>query len=84
MSEPERQPEVIERDIEEVRDRLARTIDELVYRANPKTVVRREVATLKGYFVDPQGNPRTENILKVAGGVAGFVALLVVIRRVTH
>ena len=27
----------------------------------------------------PQGNPRTDNILKVAGGVAGFVAVLVVI-----
>ncbi len=46
--------------------------------------MRREVATVKGYFVDPQGNPRTENILKVAGSVAGFVAVLVLIRRVTH
>ena len=33
---------------------------------------------------DAQGNPRTENILKVVGGVAGFVAVLVVIRRVTR
>ena len=84
MSEVERQPDVIERDIEEVRDRLAHTIDELVYRTSPKTVMRREVATFKGFFVDPQGNPRTENILKVAGGVAGFVAVLVIIRRVTR
>ena len=84
MSESERQPDSIERDIEEVRERLANTIDELVYRTSPKTIARREIATVKGYFVDPQGNPRTENILKVAGGVAGVVALLVVIRRVTH
>ena len=84
MSEAERQPDSIERDIEEVRDRLAHTIDELIYRTSPKTIARREVATVKGYFVDPSGNPRTENILKVAGGVVGFVALLVVIRRVTH
>jgi hypothetical protein len=34
-------------------------------------------------FVDDHGNPRTDNILKVVGGVAGFVVLLVVIRRVT-
>lgn len=34
--------------------------------------------------MDEQGNPRTENILKVVGGVAGFVVLLVVIRRVTR
>jgi hypothetical protein len=84
VSEAERQPDSIERDIEEVRERLAHTIDELVYRTSPKTIVRREVATVKGYFVDPQGNPRTENILKVAGGVAGFVAVLVVIRRVSR
>jgi hypothetical protein len=84
VSEAERQPDSIERDIEEVRDRLAHTIDELIYRTSPKTIARREVATVKGYFVDPRGNPRTENILKVAGGVVGFVALLVVIRHVTH
>ncbi|MDX6324093.1 MAG: hypothetical protein QOK15_447 [Nocardioidaceae bacterium] len=84
MSEAERQPASIERDVEEVRDRLAHTIDELIYRTSPKTIIRREVATVKGYFVDPQGNPRTENILKVAGGVAGFIAVLVVIRRVAR
>lgn len=74
----------IERDMEETRERLASTIDELIYRTSPKTVVRREVAVVKGTFVDAQGNPRTENILKVAAGVAGFVAVLVVIRRVTR
>jgi len=74
----------IEREMEETRDRLAATIDELVHRTSPKTIARREIATVKGYFVDPEGNPRTENILKVAGGVVGFVAVLVVIRRVTH
>jgi hypothetical protein len=84
VSEAERQPASIERDVEEVRDRLAHTIDELIYRTSPKTIIRREVATVKGYFVDPQGNPRTENILKVAGGVAGFIAVLVVIRRVAR
>ncbi len=80
----EREPEAIERDIEDARERLASTIDELVYRTNPKTVARREVATVKAYFVDPAGNPRTENILKVVGGVAGFVVVLVVIRKVTR
>jgi hypothetical protein len=74
----------IEREMEETRERLASTIDELVYRSSPKTIIRREVATVKGYFVDADGNPRTENILKVAAGVAGFVTVLVVIRRVTR
>ncbi len=84
MSDAERRPDAIERDIEEARERLATTIDQLVYRTSPKTIIRREVATVRGYFVDPQGNPRTENLLKVAGGVAGFLGLLVVIRRVSR
>ncbi len=73
----------LEHDIEATRERLANTIDELLYRAHPKTIVSREVASLKAHFVDPQtGSPRTDNILKVAGGVIGAVALFVLIRRV--
>jgi hypothetical protein len=74
----------IEREMEETRDRLASTIDQLIYRTNPKTIARRELDTVKAAFVDAQGNPRTDNILKVVGGVAGFVAVLVLIRRVTR
>jgi hypothetical protein len=73
----------LEHDIEETRERLANTIDELLYRAHPKTIVSREVASVKAHFVDPQtGSPRTDNILKFAGGVIGAVALFVLIRRV--
>jgi hypothetical protein len=73
----------LERDIEETRERLAHTIDELLHRAHPKTIVSREVTTIKAYFVDAQtGSPRTDNILKVAGGVIGAVALFVLIRKV--
>jgi hypothetical protein len=73
----------LEHDIEQTRERLANTIDELLFRAHPKTIVSREVASLKAHFVDPQtGSPRTDSILKVAGGVIGAVALLVLIRRV--
>jgi len=74
----------IESDIEATRERLAATIDQLVDRTSPKNVVRREVANVKGHFVDADGNPRTDNILKVAGGVAGFVAVVWLIRRVTR
>jgi hypothetical protein len=78
-------PSAIEREIEETRERLAGTIDELLYRSNPRTIVSREVAGLKAYFVDPAtGEPRTENILKVAGAVVGTVALFVLIRKVTR
>jgi hypothetical protein len=75
----------LEREIETTRDRLADTIDQLVYRANPKTIVGREVSSIRAYFVDPlTGRPRTDNILKIAGGVVGVVALFVVVRRVVR
>ena len=77
-------PETLESDIEATRERLAATIDQLAYRASPKTIVRREINGIKAHFVDAQGNPRTDNILKVAGGVVGFAVLVVVLRKVTR
>ena len=73
----------LEREMEATRERLAATIDELVTRTNPKNVVRQRVAELKAVFVDANGDPRTDNVLKVVGGAFGFVGLLVLIRRVT-
>lgn len=72
----------LESEIEETRERLGATIDQLVYRASPKTIVRREIASVKAFFVDPSGAPRQDNILKVAGGVMGVVALWVVVRKI--
>jgi hypothetical protein len=72
----------LEKEIEQTRERLGATIDELAYRASPKTIIRREIASVKAYFVDPSGAPRQANILKVAGGVAGVVALFVVVRKI--
>jgi hypothetical protein len=75
----------LEAEMEATRERLADTIDQLVHRASPKTIAKREITSLKGYFVDLRtGRPRTTNILKVAGGVLGTVALVAVLRRVTR
>jgi AmiR/NasT family two-component response regulator len=74
--------ESIEREMEQTRQRLAQNIDRLIYRASPKTIARRQAAAVKAYFVDPSGSPRTENIVKVAGGLAGVAALFVVIRKI--
>ena len=69
--------------MEATRERLAGTIDQLVYRTSPKTIVRREITTIKGYFVDLEtGQPRTTNILKVAVGFLGMVVLFTVVRKV--
>ena len=75
----------LEHEIEETRERLAHTIDQLIYRVHPKTIVSREVTSVKSYFVDFRtGAPRTDNILKVVGGVAGAVALFFVVRKVAR
>ena len=78
-------PSQLEREIEQTRERLAGTIDELLYRSHPRTILSREVAQVKAFFVDPAtGEPRTENILKVVGGVVGTVVLFTLIRKVTR
>jgi hypothetical protein len=72
----------IENDIEVTRARLASTIDQLVYRTSPKTIAKREVNAVKGYFVGPDGSPRTDNIVKVVGGVVGVVVVFGLIRKI--
>jgi Protein of unknown function (DUF3618) len=75
----------LEREIEETRERLAGTIDELLYRSNPKTIVGRQVAQVRAFFVDPAtGEPRTENILKVAAGIVGTIVVFALIRKVSR
>ncbi len=79
------EPADLAREIEETRERLAVTIDQLLHRASPKTIVGREVAAIKGHYVDAEtGEPRTDNILKTVGAVVGTIALFVVLRRVTR
>ena len=73
----------LEAQMEATRERLADTIDQLVYRASPKTIAKREITSLKGYFVDLRtGQPRTTNILKVVGGVVGAAVLFTVVRKI--
>ena len=73
----------LEVEMEVTRERLADTIDQLVHRASPKTIARREITSIKGYFVDLRtGQPRTTNILKVVGGVVGAAVLFAVVRKV--
>ena len=73
----------LESEIEATRERLAGTIDQLVHRAHPKTIANRQVTAVKGHFVDlDSGRPRTDNILKVAGGVVGVIVLFAVVRKI--
>ena len=77
------EPAALAAEMEATRERLAQTIDQLVYRASPKTIVRREITSVKGYFVDLEsGQPRTGNILRVVGSVVGVVVLFAIVRKV--
>jgi hypothetical protein len=74
----------LEREIADTREHLATTIDQLLYRASPKTIAGREVATVKAHYVDVQtGQPRTDNILKTVAIVVGVIGFFVVVRKVT-
>jgi predicted transcriptional regulator len=77
-----RTPDEITAEIAETRERLATTIDTLVYRAAPKTILSRRMETIKAKFVTTDGSPDLQMIGKVAGGVLGFVVLVVAIRKV--
>ena len=73
----------LEREIEETRQNLAATVDQLLYRVHPKTIASREVNSIKAHYVDSQtGQPRTDNILKTLGVVVGVVGFFVVVRKV--
>ena len=79
----DQQLSALEREIEEARENLANTIDQLLYRVHPKTIVGREVSSIKSHYVDVQtGQPRTDNILKTVGIVVGVVGFFVVVRKV--
>jgi len=74
----------LEREIEEARERLAGTIDQLVYRASPKTIASRQAAAMKAVYVDPvTGEPNMGNIAKTAGGVIGVVVLFIALRKLS-
>ncbi|MFD1826956.1 MULTISPECIES: DUF3618 domain-containing protein [Mumia] len=75
-------PDQLVSQIDEVRNRLASNVDQLVDLANPKNVARRRIADVKARFVTPSGEPRLENILPVAGAVVGVLGLIIVIRKI--
>jgi hypothetical protein len=78
-----RSPQDLEHDIEGTRDRLADTLDELLFRIKPKTIVQRQVEETKSHFVDAEGNVRTERVAAVVGAAVGVVAFFVVVRRLS-
>jgi hypothetical protein len=78
------QPDVLVDEIEQIRSRLAGTVDELIDRTNPKHIVHRRIEAAKAHFVDETGSPRLENIIPVAAGAVAIIGALIVIRRIVR
>jgi hypothetical protein len=82
VSSDARTPDQITADIATTRNRLAGTIDQLVYRAKPKTIAQRQLESTKASFYDTNGALRKDRVAIVAGVAVGFVALIVAIRKI--
>ena len=83
-----RSPDQIEADIEQTRERLAGTVNEIADRVSPANVVRRKtegirtfadraVTTAKAQVVDPRGAVRTERVVALGATAIAAVGLLV-------
>jgi len=85
MSEAARSPRHIEAEIEATRDRLAATIDELAYRAQPKVIAERQKEAaqvkLRETFYTADGDLRIDRVAIIAG-VVGLLVAISVARRV--
>ena len=82
MSSETRTPDEISAQIAETRNRLAGTIDQLVYRVQPKTILQRQVEAVRASFYNEDGSLRTDKIAIVAGSVVGAVAVIFTIRKI--
>ena len=75
----------IEAEIATTRERLAATIDQLAFRAQPKNIVRREVDSARNAFTratrNEDGSLRTERITAVLGASAAVLLGIGLLRR---
>jgi hypothetical protein len=79
-----RSPAEIEADIEQTRDRLAGTLDELSDRLSPRAALRKANTAVRGAFVTPDGAVRKNRAAAVLGGVVSVVGGAVALRRRRH
>ncbi|NEA31302.1 DUF3618 domain-containing protein [Streptomyces sp. SID13031] len=76
-----RTTEQIEADIAATRARLASTVDELVDRAHPKNVAKRQVEQARAQVFDERGQLRTQKLVAVGAAAVGVLGMLIMIRK---
>lgn len=78
-------PAALEKIIDDRRQRLAQTVDELVVRAHPKEIARRSADDARqralGFVTDERGELRYERVAAATAALVLFVVVLVVRRR---
>ena len=83
-AQDKRSPAEIEADIEQTRDRLAVTLDELSDRLSPRAVLRKANTTARGAFVAPDGAVRKNRAALALGAVVSAVGGVLALRRLRH
>jgi hypothetical protein len=76
-----RSPAEIEADIEETRDRLAGTLDELSERLSPRAALRKADSAVRGAFTDQDGGIRKDRAAILLGAFISAAGGLVALRR---
>lgn len=79
-----KQSDDLVREIDEIRDRLAGTVDELVDAIHPKSIIRRGVSSVRSKFVDENGSVKTGTVVPLVGGVVGVIVVAVFVRRIVR
>lgn len=77
-----KQSDDLVREIDEIRERLAGTVDQLVDAVHPKSIARRGVASVRSKFVDEDGSVKTGTVVPLVGGVVAIIAAAVIVRRI--
>ncbi len=81
-----RTPEEIEADMNATRERLAATLAQLQDTVEetfaPRNILNRQVAKVRGYYIDEYGAVRPERVAKTVGIVVATVVVIKVTRKV--
>jgi hypothetical protein len=78
------QPDQLVDEIDEIRERLADTVDALIDRTNPRNIARRGLYDFRSRFVDETGSPKLGTIIPLVGGTVAVVVGILVVRRLVR
>jgi hypothetical protein len=77
-------PDALEAEIAATRVRLARTIDELAVRAQPREILRRQVESVKARFASATHTPEGELRVERIGAIAAAASVVLLVLGVLH